>query len=106
MAGDKTDFFGRKASLSSSFGVEIIYSNEKDLKSEQKAPDYFTAGVPVLWQIYSDVRMVEAPTSPDDVQICFASKVCSAAPAIPNLQVMVEELLSEEVPDDQPRAKK
>ncbi len=102
----KQIFSAERRAPPSSFGVEIIYSNEKGFKSEQKAPDYFTAGVPVLWQIYSDVRMVKALTSPDDVQTCFAPKVCSAASSIPNLQVTVEELFGEGVPDDQPRAKK
>ena len=79
-----------------SFVVEIISPNEKGFKIEQKALDYFTAGVQVLWQIYSNVRMVKILTSPDDVQICFAQKVCSAAPAISDLQLTVEELFGEE----------
>jgi Uma2 family endonuclease len=82
-----------------SFVVEIISPNEKGFKIEQKALDYFNAGVQVLWQIYSNVRMVKVFTSPDDVQICFAQKVCSAAPAIPDLQLTVDELFGEEVPD-------
>ena len=88
-----------------SFAVEIISPNEKGFKIEQKALDYFTAGVQVLWQIYSNVRMVKVLTSPDDVQICFAQKVCSAAPAIPDLQLTVEELFGEEVPDNQSSGK-
>ena len=35
-----------------------------------------------------------------------AQKVCSAAPAIPDLQLTVEELFGEEVPDNQSSGKK
>ena len=47
-----------------SFVVEIISPNEEGFKIEQKALDYFNAGVRVLWQIYSNVRMVKVFTSP------------------------------------------
>ena len=79
------------------FVVEIISPNEKGFKIEQKALDYFTAGVQVLWQIYPNVRLVKVLTSPRDVQMCFGADTCTAAPALPDLQLTVDELLGEVV---------
>lgn len=83
-----------------SFAVEIISPNEKGFRIEQKTLDYFQAGVQVLWQIYPNVRLVKVFTSPRDVQICFGSDLCTAAPAIPDLQLTVDELLGEAVEQD------
>ena len=80
-----------------SFAVEIISPNEKGFKIEQKALDYFAAGVQVLWQIYPNIRMVKVLTSPREIQACFEQDTCSAAPALPDLQLTVEELFGEEV---------
>ena len=81
-----------------SFAIEIISPNESGFKIEQKTLDYFAAGVRVLWQIYPNVRMVKVFTSSRDVQICLEQDVCSAAPAIPDLQLTVETLFGEELP--------
>ena len=75
------------------FAIEIISPNEKGPKIEQKALDYFAAGVQVLWQVYPSVRMVRVLTSPRDVQVCFEQDACSAAPALPDMQIAVEVLL-------------
>ena len=80
-----------------SSAIEIISPNEKGFKIEQKALDYFAAGVQVLWQIYPNIRMVKVLTSPREIQACFEQDVCSAAPALPDLQLTVEELFGEEV---------
>ncbi|MGB3776833.1 MAG: Uma2 family endonuclease [Tunicatimonas sp.] len=83
-----------------SFAVEIISPNEKGFRIEQKTLDYFAAGVRVLWQIYPNVRLVKVLTSPRDVQMCFGSDACTAAPALPDLQLTVDELLGEAVEHD------
>lgn len=75
------------------FAVEIISPNEKGFRIEQKTLDYFAAGVQVLWQIYPNVRLVKVLTSPRDVQMCFGADTCTAAPALPDLQLTVDELL-------------
>ena len=77
------------------FAIEIISPNESGFKIEQKALDYFGAGVRVLWQIYPNVGLVRVLTSPRDVQVCLEQDVCTAAPAISDLQISVEELLSQ-----------
>ena len=79
-----------------SFAIEIISPNEKGFKIEQKALDYFNAGVQVLWQIYPNIRMVKVLTSLRDVQVCLEQDTCSAAPALPDLQLTVEELFGKE----------
>ena len=80
-----------------SFAIEIISPSESGFKIEQKTLDYFGAGVQVLWQIYPNIRMVKVLTSPRDVAVCFEQDVCSAAPAIPDLQLTVEDLFGEEI---------
>lgn len=80
-----------------SFAIEIISPNEKGFKIEQKAIDYFAAGMQVLWQIYPNLRMVRILTSPRDLKACFEQDVCSAAPALPDLQLTVEELFGREI---------
>ena len=78
-----------------SFAIEIISPSESGFKIEQEVFDYFEAGVQVLWQIYPNLRMVKILTSPQEVQVCLKQEVCSAAPAIPDLQLTVEELFGE-----------
>ena len=76
------------------FAIEIISPSESGFKIEQKALDYFGAGVQVLWQIYPNVGIVRVLTSPRDVRVCLEEDVCTAAPAIPDLQISVAELFS------------
>ncbi len=82
------------------FAVEIISPNERGFRIEQKTLDYFAAGVQVLWQVYPNVRLVKVLTSPRDVQMCFGADVCTAAPALPDLQLTVDTLLGEAIPED------
>ena len=77
------------------FAIEIISPNESGFKIEQKAFDYFAAGVQVLWQIYPNVRMVKVLTSPQAVQICLKQDLCSAAPVIPDLKIAVDAVFGE-----------
>ena len=77
------------------FAIEIISPNESGFKIEQRALDYFGAGVQVLWQIYPEVNIVRILTSPRDVQVCLEEDVCTAAPTIPDLRISVAELFGE-----------
>ena len=79
------------------FAIEIISPNESGFKIEQKAFDYFAAGVQVLWQIYPNLRMVKVLTSPQTVQICLKQDGCSAAPAIPDLTIAADQVFGENV---------
>ncbi|MGB3778793.1 MAG: Uma2 family endonuclease [Tunicatimonas sp.] len=79
------------------FAIEIISPNESGFKIEQKAFDYFAAGVQVLWQIYPNLRMVKVLTSPQAVQVCLTQDVCSAAPAVPDLTIAADQVFGENV---------
>ncbi len=93
-------FFTREQIIKSSkgeqpvpaFAIEIISPDESGIKIEQKAFDYFAAGVQVLWQVYSNVRMVKVLTSPQAVQICLKQDVCTAAPVLPDLKIAADEV--------------
>ena len=97
-------FFTREQIIKSSegeqpvpaFAVEIISPDESGVKIEQKAFDYFAAGMQVLWQIYSNVRMVKVLTSPQVVQVCLKQDVCTAAPAIPDLEIAANQVFGED----------
>lgn len=78
------------------FAIEIISPNESGFKIEQKAFDYFAAGVQVLWQIYPNLRMVKVLTSPQAVQVCLNQDVCSAAPAIPDLKITADKVFGKD----------
>jgi Uma2 family endonuclease len=80
------------------FAIEIISPTESGFKIEQKAFDYFSAGVQVLWQVYPNLRMVKVLTSPQAVQVCLKQDVCSAAPAIPDLQLAADQVFGEDAP--------
>ncbi|MGB3850121.1 MAG: hypothetical protein WA958_09155 [Tunicatimonas sp.] len=66
--------------------------NESGFKIEQKAFDYFAAGVQVLWQIYPNVCMVKVLTSPQSVTVCLKQDVCTAPSVIPDLKITADQV--------------
>ncbi len=46
----------------------------------------------VLWQIYPDLRMVQVRTSLRSTQIYWEDDACTAAPALPDMKLKVNEL--------------
>ena len=76
----------------SAWAIEIISPNEVGFKIERKALEYQKAGVQVLWQIYPDLRMVQVRTSLRSTQIHWEEDACTAAPALPDLKIKVNEL--------------
>lgn len=77
-----------------SFVVEIISPTDRVKHVEQKVIEYFAAGVQVVWHIHPELRMVRAFTSPRHNVTCFEKDTFHAAPAMPDLQLTVEELFS------------
>ena len=74
------------------FVVEVISEHDKANKIERKVGEYFRAGVQVLWHVYPDFRMVRVLLSPRNMTSLFETDVISAAPAVPDLQMTVDDL--------------
>lgn len=74
--------------------VEIISPTDNADKINQKLEEYFRAGVQVVWHIFPASQKVDVFTSPDDVKICRGKVVCSAAPAVPDLEIAAETLFA------------
>lgn len=75
------------------FVIEIISPSDKVKPVEQKILEYFNAGVQVVWHIHPALRMVRVFTSTRQNMTFFENDAFNAAPAIPDLQLMVNELL-------------
>lgn len=76
----------------SSWVVEIISTNDQVNLINQKLDEYFQAGVQVVWHIFPDSKQVYVYTSPEQVTICRGKTICSAAPALEDLEIGAEEL--------------
>ena len=76
-----------------SFAIEIISLHDKINEFETKLKEYFANGVQVVWQIIPLSETVKVYTSVKNVQICQGNDVCSAAPALPNFQMTVADIL-------------
>lgn len=74
------------------WAIEIISPNETGNKIERKALEYMNVGVQVLWQVYPDLRIVRVRTSVNSDQLYIEDDVCTAAPALPDLEIGVNEL--------------
>lgn len=73
------------------FVVEFASKSDNDLESLIKRHQYFNAGVQVVWWVYPSVQEVHLYTSPKTVTICTGTDPLSAAPALPELQLTVDE---------------
>lgn len=74
------------------FAIELISANDNYNKSLQKVRAYFQAGVQVVWHIFPELRSVHVFASPVEVTICEGDTICSAAPAVPDLQMTANEV--------------
>jgi len=78
----------------SEFAIEIISPTDNYIKVGEKCREYFRAGMKVLWQIIPEEQSVYVYTSPTQVTICEGSKVCPAAPVIPDFEIAAEDIFS------------
>ncbi|MEM9850019.1 MAG: Uma2 family endonuclease [Bacteroidota bacterium] len=72
--------------------AEVISKNDKINRNLHKVDEYFKAGVQVVWHIFPDSKQVYVYTAPDEVKICRNEKICSAAPAFPDLSIAAGDL--------------
>ena len=77
------------------WAIEIISPNKTGFKIERKALEYMKAGVQVLWQIYPNLRMVHVRTSANNTQLYFEDDTCTTAPALPDMEIVVDQLFGQ-----------
>jgi Uma2 family endonuclease len=76
------------------FVVEIISPNDAGERTQRKVKEYVDAGVQVIWQIYPQLRQVWIFRDAKHATICSDTDLCSAAPAIPDFALSVQELFA------------
>ena len=76
------------------FVVEIISPSDRADKIETKVIEYFSAGVQIVWHVFPALRMVRVFTSVKNSVTHFDADAFDAAPAVPDLQMTVDELFA------------
>jgi Uma2 family endonuclease len=76
------------------FVIEVISTNDKPYKIEEKITEYFKAGVKVIWNIYPEPKLVYVYTSRKTVQICIDDDICSAKPVLPEFEISVNQIFA------------
>ena len=74
------------------FLIEVISPANAAGDVDKKLDEYFRAGVHTVWIVYPHTQRVYVYTGPKSVQICSDSDICSAAPAVPDLQLTANEI--------------
>ncbi len=75
-----------------SFVVELLSNSESFDDVETKIQDYFDAGVQVVWYLNPKKQTIYLYLSAKEVRILSGDDICSASPAIPDLQFMVKDV--------------
>ena len=58
--------------------------------------EYFSVGVQVVWHIYPQLKEVRIFTSPKKIQVCSDVDICTAKPALSDLEIEANHLFGEE----------
>jgi Uma2 family endonuclease len=69
-------------SVTPTFAVEIISTNDDAIEVDNKMEEYFKSGVKVVWHIFPKAKKVLVFKSPFDITVCKDESLCSAEPAI------------------------
>jgi Uma2 family endonuclease len=72
--------------------IELVSENDTMNYYNRKLEEYFGAGIKCVWLIFPVGQKVWVFTSPKDVKICTGDDVCSAAPAVPDFQLSVNQI--------------
>ncbi|MCU0346338.1 MAG: Uma2 family endonuclease [Saprospiraceae bacterium] len=81
----------------SEFVVEVISPNDKIEKVKDKLREYFAAGVKVVWHVFPVQQEVEVYTSARRSEVFSGADMVSAAPAIPDFQLKVDEVFKKNI---------
>ncbi|MCS7014086.1 MAG: Uma2 family endonuclease [Chloroherpetonaceae bacterium] len=74
------------------FVIELVSESDRMSYYDEKLDEYFSAGVQCVWLILPMRKKVSVFTSPKEVKICTDDDICSAAPAIPDFQISVNQI--------------
>lgn len=74
------------------FVIELISEYDVHYRTGNKLREYFEAGVKVVWWVLPPFKTVEVYTSPKTVVIASDADSISAAPALPDFTMTVEDL--------------
>lgn len=85
-------------SIVAAWVIEIASEHDTIKGKEQKLLEYFQAGVQVVWYILPTSRRVEVFTSPDNSVRHSGVSRCSAAPAMSDFSITVDELFASTFP--------
>lgn len=77
------------------FVAEVISESDRFSYYENKLEEYFLSGVQCVWLIVPMKRKVYVYAALKEVKICTGEDMCSAAPAIPDFQISVNQLFGE-----------
>jgi Uma2 family endonuclease len=77
-----------------SFVAEVISKNDQINEMEEKLAEYFDNGVQVAWVIFPKLKQVKVYHSIRDITVCFGDDVCSAAPALPDFEISVNDIFA------------
>ena len=76
------------------FVVELISPTDRVNTVETKVIEYVNAGVQVIWHVFPALRMVRVFNSAKNNATYFETDLFSAAPALPDLQMTVDEVFA------------
>ena len=76
------------------FVAEIVSKNDQINELEEKLEQYFENGVQVVWVIFPKLKKVHVLRSVRDVTVCLENDVCSAAPALDDFKMTVQEVFA------------
>jgi len=74
------------------FVIEVVSKNDQIVEMNEKLQEYFDNGVQVVWVVFPRLGKVEVHRSKREVTYCFEHDRCSAAPALPDLEITVSSL--------------
>lgn len=72
--------------------IELLSDSESYADVQEKIEDYFQAGVQVVWYINPKTEKIYLYNTAKTMQLCTGDDLCSAAPAIPDFELMVKGL--------------
>ena len=74
------------------FVIEVISTHDPINTVTNKVLEYFKAGVQVVWHIFPEQQMVYIFTSPKHITVCEGDDICSAAPALTDFEIAVNDI--------------
>jgi Uma2 family endonuclease len=84
--------------------VEVVSPNDSAEELEEKLDDYRTAGVPLIWMIYPELRKVKILRQGDPAGEMREDVEFSGEDVIPGFRCPLREILPRRAPAEEPHA--